>query len=152
MAGRADFTSEEWETLQRAMLGAPLLVAVSDGGQADLVKELQTVREQLDEARAGHGSQLVHELANLAGAHTGFHARMSRREVEGPALDALRAAVETLAARAPDELDSFKYFVVELAKATATAARSHLWGHAGPLISEAEADAVDRIRAALGLV
>jgi hypothetical protein len=151
MAGRADFTSEEWATLQRAMVGAPLLVAVSDGGRADLIKELQTVRDQLDEASSGHGSQLVQELADISGAQTGFHARMGRDEVEGPALDALRAATDTLRAKAPDELDSFKYFVVELSKATAAAARSHLWGLAGPLVSEAEVVAVDKIRGALGL-
>ncbi len=31
MAGKDDFTPGEWATLQRALLGAPLLVAVSDG-------------------------------------------------------------------------------------------------------------------------
>lgn len=137
--------------MQRALVGGPLLVAVSDGGRADLIKELQTVREQLEEARTGHGSQLVQELADISGAHTGFHARMTRDEVEGPALDALRAATRTLSAKAPDELDSFKYFVVELSKSTAAAARSHLWGLAGPLVSDAEVVAVDKVRSALGI-
>jgi hypothetical protein len=152
MAGKADFTTDEWTTMQRAMVGAPLFVAVSDGNQYDLVKELALVREHLQEAREGHGSQLVQELADLGGAQTGFYARMNRAQVEGPALDALRAARVTLQAKAPDELDSFKYFVVELCKATAAAARSHLFGYAGPKISENEAVAVDKVRAALGLI
>ncbi len=151
MAGRADFTPDEWATLQRALLGAPLLVAVSDGGRSDLVRELEAVRERLREARAGHGSQLVQELADVAGAHTGFNALMSRAEVEEPALEALRAAEGTLLAKAPYELDSFRLFVLGLSKETAAAARSHLFGLAGPRVSEAEAAAVDRIREALGL-
>src|SRR5215472_8300257 len=105
MAGRADFTSEEWAVMQRAVVGAPLLVAVSDGGRWDL----------------------------------------------GQALDALSAAVATLRAKAPDELDSFRYFVLDLAKTAAAAARSGPFGLTGPLVSEREAAAVDRIKAAIGI-
>ena len=77
MAGKTDFTPDEWATLQRALLGAPLFVAVSDGGRSDLVTELQVVRDRLQEVRDGHGSQLVHELADISGAHTGFSAQMT---------------------------------------------------------------------------
>lgn len=151
MAGKAQFTPDEWATMQRALVGAPLLVAVSDGGRSDLLRELQAIGQRLADARAGHGSELVHELADIAGAQTGFHAKMRASEVEGPALEALRAAAATLLAKAPDELDSFKYFVLDLAKTTAAAARSGPFALAGPLVSEAEAAAVDRIEAALGL-
>lgn len=151
MAGKADFTPDEWATMQRALVGAPLLVAVADGGRADLLKELQAIGERLADARAGHGSQLVQELADIGGAQTGFHARMRRAEVEGPALDALRAATATVRAKAPDELDSFVYFVLDLAKTTAAAARSGPFALTGPLVSEAEAEAVDRVKAAIGL-
>jgi hypothetical protein len=151
MAGKADFTPDEWATMQRALVGAPLLVAVSDGGRADLVIELGAIGTRLAEARAGHGSDLVHELADIGEARTGFHATMRAAEVEGPALEALRAATAMLAAKAPDELDSFKDFVVSLAKATAAAARSGPFALTGPLVSEAEAAAVDKIRAAIGM-
>ena len=151
MAGKADFTPEEWATMQRALVGAPLLVPVSDGTRFDLVKELRAIGDRLADARAGHGSELVHELADLRQARTGFHATMSAAEVEGPALAALRAATATLREKAPDELDSFKYFVVDLAKHTAAAARSGPFALAGPLVSEAEAVAVDKIRAAIGM-
>jgi hypothetical protein len=151
MAGKADFTVDEWATMQRAVVGAALLVAVSDGGLADLRLELHAIGEKLAEARAGHGSELVQGLADIADARTGFHGRMRRSEVEGPALGALGAAVATLQAKAPDELDSFRYFVLDLAKTTAAAARSGPFALTGPLVSEREAAAVDRIRAAIGL-
>ena len=151
MAGKADFTPDEWATMQRAIVGAPLLVAVSDGGRADLRLELHAIGEKLAEARAGHGSELVHELADIADAQTGFHGRMRLSEVEGPALEALRSATAVLEARAPDELDSFRYFVLDLAKTTAAAARSGPFALTGPLVSEREARAVDRIKAAIGI-
>jgi hypothetical protein len=151
MAGKADFTPDEWATMQRAIVGAPLLVAVSDGGTSDLRLELHAIGEKLAEARAGHGSELVQGLADIGGAQTGFHGKMRRAEVEGPALDSLRAAVATLESKAPDELDSFRYFVLDLAKATAAAARSGPFALTGPLVSEREAAAVDRIKAAIGI-
>jgi hypothetical protein len=151
MARKPDFTPEEWATMQRAVIGAPLLVAVCDGGRADLGIELRTIGEKLAEARAGHGSDLVMGLADVASAQTGFHGRMRASEVEGPALDALRAATATLERKAPDELDSFKQFVLDLAKATAAAARSGPFALTGPLVSSAEIAAVDRIKAAMGM-
>jgi hypothetical protein len=151
MAGKAEFTPEEWATMQRAVVGAGLLVAVSDGSRWDLEQELQVIGEKLAEARAGHGSELVEALADIGGAQTGFHGKMRAREVEGPALDALRSATATLRAKAPDELDSFRYFVLDLAKTTAAAARSGPFAAIGPLVSEREASAVDRIKAAVGI-
>lgn len=151
MAGKTHFTPDEWATMQRAIVGAPLLVAVSDGGTADLRLELQAIGEKLAEARAGHGSELVQGLADIAGAQTGFHGRMHRSEVDGPALDALRSAMVVLEAKAPEELDSFRYFVLDLAKATAAAARSGPFALTGPLVSEREARAVDRIKTAIGV-
>ena len=151
MAGKADFTPDEWATMQRAVVGAPLLVAVSDGSRWDLELELQVIGEKLAEARAGHGSKLVEDLADIGGAQTGFRGRMRMSEVEGPALDALRSAIATLQAKAPDELDSFRYFVLDLAKTTAAAARSGPFALTGPLVSEREAQAVDRIKTAIGL-
>lgn len=152
MAGKADFTQDEWATMQRALVGAPLLVAVCDGGRADLVIELGAIGQRLAQAHAGHGSELVHELADIGQARTGFSGTMSAAEVERPALDALRAATAVLAEKAPDELDSFKYFVLDLAKLTAAAARSGPFAAVGPLVSEAEARAVDKIKAAIGIL
>lgn len=151
MAGKADFTPDEWATMQRALVGAPLLVALSDGGRADLEIELRVIAQRLAEAREGHGSELVHELADIAEAQTGFNGRMRMSDVEGPAVDALTATTAILRAKAPDELDSFRFFILDLAKATAAAARSGPFALTGPLISSAEIAAVDKIKAAIGI-
>ena len=61
-------------------------------------------------------------------------------EVDAAADEALQAAVATLRAKAPDELESYRAFVLELAEAVGRAAKG---GDA------AEEAAIERVKAAL---
>ena len=45
MAGKADFTEQEWETLQKGVTGGAMLVAVSEGGFRDTFKEMGVLAE-----------------------------------------------------------------------------------------------------------
>jgi hypothetical protein len=136
MAGKADFTSEEWDQLRKGATGAGLLVSGSDRSFMDTFKEAKSLASYLKGSR-DDDSQLVRELSSESG--TGFGVVASPSEVEGT-MDSLRAAVETLQAKAPDEVENYRAFVVELAE---TVARSAGGG------DEAEADAVEKIKAAL---
>ena len=136
MAGKADFTSEEWDQLRKGATGAGLMVSGSDRSFMDTFKEAKSLASYLKGSR-DDDSQLVRELSSESG--TGFGVVASPSEVEGT-MDSLRAAVETLQAKAPDEVENYRAFVVELAE---TVARSAGGG------DEAEADAVEKIKAAL---
>jgi len=136
MAGKADFTSEEWDQLRKGATGAGLLVSGSDRSFMDTFKEAKSLASYLKGSR-DDDSQLVRELSSESG--TGFGVVASPSEVEGT-MDSLRAAVETLQAKAPDEVENYRAFVVELAE---TVARSAGGG------DEAEAAAVEKIKAAL---
>jgi len=136
MAGKADFTSEEWDQLRKGATGAGLLVSGSDRSFMDTFKEAKSLASYLKGSR-DDDSQLVRELSSESG--TGFGVVASPSEVEGT-MDSLRAAVETLRAKAPDEVDNYRSFVVELAE---TVGRSAGGG------DEAEAAAVEKIKAAL---
>lgn len=136
MAGKADFTSEEWDQLRKGATGAGLLVSGSDRSFMDTFKEAKSLASYLKGSR-DDDSQLVRELSSESG--TGFGVVASPSEVEGT-MDSLRAAVETLQAKAPDEVENYRAFVVELAE---TVARSAGGGE------EAEAAAVEKIKAAL---
>ena len=136
MAGKADFTSEEWDQLRKGATGAGLLVSGSDRSFMDTFKEAKSLASYLKGSR-DDDSQLVRELSSESG--TGFGVVASPSEVEGT-IDSLRAAVETLQAKAPDEVENYRAFVVELAE---TVARSAGGG------DEAEAAAVEKIKAAL---
>lgn len=136
MAGKADFTSEEWDQLRKGATGAGLLVSGSDRSFMDTFKEAKSLASYLKGSR-DDDSQLVRELSSESG--TGFGVVASPSEVEGT-MDALRAAVETLRAKAPDEVDNYRSFVVELAEAVGRSAGGG---------DEAEAAAVEKIKAAL---
>jgi len=137
MAGKADFTEEEWEQLRKGATGAGLLVSVSDRSFLDSLKEASSFAKYLLGSRESD-SQLVRELASEHG--TGFGAVATPSEVDAAADDALRAAVATLRAKAPDEVESYRAFVLELAVAVGRAAKG---GDA------AEATAIERVKAAL---
>jgi len=64
----------------------------------------------------------------------------STAEIESGTLEALRSAVSTLEAKAPDEVEAYKTFVLEVAEAVGKAAGGG---------EEAEAAAVEKIRSAL---
>ena len=137
MAGKSDFTEEEWEQLRKGATGAGLLVSVSDRGFLDSFKEASSLAKHLVGARKDE-SQLVRELAE--GRPAGFGVTASPDEVENETIGALQASVATLRAKAPDELDSYRAFVLELAESAGKAAGGG---------DQAEAAAVEKVRAAV---
>jgi hypothetical protein len=138
MAGKADFTAQEWESLQQGVTGAGLLVSLSDRSFFDTFKEAGALGKHIAQAKQSNSSQLVRELANIHG--TGFGLTSSPDAVEAETLAALRSAKAALASKAPEELDSYRRFVVEVARSVADAAGG---GEA------AESGAIEKINAAL---
>jgi hypothetical protein len=119
VAGKSDFTDEEWEQLRRGVTGAGLLVATSDRSFFDSFKEAASMAKYLASSRDSD-SQLVRELSDERG--TGFHFGESPQEVESGAMGALQAATTTLHAKAPDEFEPYRLFVLELARSVGKAA------------------------------
>jgi hypothetical protein len=137
MAKKSDFTEQEWEQLRKGATGAGLLVSVSDRSFFDSFKEAGSLAKHLAGGRAGE-SELVRELASERGS--GFGVRSAPQEIESETVEALRGAVSTLQAKAPDEVEAYKSFVLEVAEAVGKAAGG---GEA------AEAATIEKIRAAL---
>jgi hypothetical protein len=137
MAGKADFTDEEWDQLRKGATAAGLLVSVSDRSFLDSFKEASSFAKYLLGSR-DDDSQLVRELASEHG--TGFGALATPSEVNEAADESLRDAVATLRAKAPDEVDAYRAFVLELAETVSKAAKGG---------DQAEGAAIERIRTAL---
>jgi len=137
MAGKSDFTEQEWEDLRKGATGAGLLVSVSDRSFFDTFKEASSLAKHVKGARDSD-SQLVKELASEGG--TGFGMIASPNEVQGGTFESLKASVATLQAKAPDELESYRAFVLELAESVGKAAGG---GDA------AEAETIEKIKSAL---
>jgi hypothetical protein len=138
MAKKADFTAEEWESLQQGVTGAGLLVSLSDRSFFDTFKEAGALGKHIAQAKQNNSSELVRELANIHG--TGFGLTSSPDAVETETLAALQSAKTTLESKAPDELGSYRQFVVEVAQSVSDAAGGG---------ETAEAGAIEKITSAL---
>ena len=137
MAGKSDFTEAEWEQLRKGATGAGMLVAISDRSFFDSFKEASSLAKHLA-AGPNEATQLIRELA--AERSTGFGLTDSPTEVEAETTEALQASVETLRAKAPDELEAYRAFVLQLAESVGKAAGG------GDVV---ELAAVEKVKAAL---
>ena len=139
MATKADFTEEEWETLEKGVTGAGFWMTIADRGFFDTFKESAALAKHLAGARQNSESTLVRDLGATKG--TGFGWRSSPQEIESETAAALGDAQQILGTKAPDELDAYRAFVLEVAESVGSAAKG---GEA------AEAGTLEKIRAALG--
>jgi len=138
MAKKADFTEQEWESLQKGVVGAGLLVSLSDRSFFDSFKEAGALGKHVAQAKQSSSSELVRELGDLHG--TGFGLTASPDKVESETLAALQTAKTTLESKAPDELDAYRRFVLDIAQSVADAAGG---GEA------AETEAIEKVKSAL---
>jgi hypothetical protein len=132
------FSENEIETLRKGATGAGLLVSVSDRAFFDSFREAGALAKHIGAARGSSESALVKRVAAEHG--TGFGIASSPQEIESGTLDALRASIALLAAKAPDEVEAYRSFVLDLARSVAAAA---------PGGDKAETDAIAKIEAAL---
>jgi hypothetical protein len=138
MAGKADFTEAEWQTLEKGVTGAAMLVALADSSIFDSFKEVGAMASHLSEARQKSSSQLVRDLGATRASGFGFGS--SAQEIETGTLEALHSALATLQAKAPDETAAYSAFVIEVAESVANAVSG---------VAPPESAALDKIKAAL---
>jgi hypothetical protein len=138
MAKKSDFTEQEWEALQKGVVGAGLLVSLSDRSFFDTFKEAGALGKHVAGARQNSSSELVRELADVRGA--GFGLTASPDKVERETLEALQSAKTTLESKAPEELEPYRQFVVEVAQSVADAAGGG---------ESVETGAVEKVRSAV---
>ena len=139
MATKEDFTEEEWKAMQKGVTGAGLLVSAGDRDFTDSFGEAGALAKYLAGQRETSESELVRELANVR--RSGFGLTDSAQEVQAETLAALRDALATLAAKAPDEMSAYRRLVLDAAEAVAEAKGG---------VKPGETAALEAIKEALG--
>jgi hypothetical protein len=139
MATKADFDEQEWETIQKGVIGAGMLVSLSDRDFTDSFGEAGALAKYLGHQRTESPSTLVRDIAAVRSS--GFGLRTSPQELESKTLEALRSATAALSAKAPDEVAAYRQLVLGVADAVAEAK--------GGGISDQERTAIEKITAAL---
>ena len=139
MAGKADFTEQEWEDLKQGVTGAGLLVSTAHRDFTDSFGEASSIAKQLAAHRDSE-SQLVRDLSSTRG--TGFGLIASPSEVVEGTIKALGAAVAVLNQKAPDEVEPYRALVLDVVAAAAEAKGG---------VRDEETAAIERIKSALGV-
>ncbi|MFE2411648.1 DUF1003 domain-containing protein [Kitasatospora sp. NPDC059408] len=117
--GEPDFTPEEWATLGRSLMASGVLVALAEG-VAD-AEEIIALVKLLREAGVTHPRRFVRELAASSTFDTGLQPATRYADYERPALAVIREATRIVARVAPDEVDGFREFLLEIATVVADA-------------------------------
>jgi hypothetical protein len=144
MTKKDAFTNEEWVTILEGPTSAGMLVITAS--RRGTFKETFAESKAYAEARAQHGqSELLDEIVSSRPKmdHTRYH---SPDELKTGAIGHLTGAVALLSAKAaPEELESYRSFVLHLCKMVAAA---HKEGDQAE--SDAESAVIKDIAAALG--
>jgi hypothetical protein len=144
MTTKAAFSPDEWTSVLEGPPSAGMIVITAAHG--GMFRETLALSKAYVEARDLHGqSELLDEIvaAKPKADHTKYH---SPEELRDNGLQHLRDAVALLESKATaEEVDGYRRFVLTLANKVAAAHREH-----GESVSPAEADAIEKITAALG--
>ncbi len=136
--------------MQRAMMASGVLVSLADG-VIDR-EEMHALTMELRSARFAHRSQLVHELADVPTLNTESRLPATYASFREPGLEAIRAAADIVARKAPTELPDFQQFLVKLAEVVGDANREgDILGVGAQRRTPNETAAIEAIRKALGL-
>jgi hypothetical protein len=161
MAGKADFTPDEWIALKKSPLMASLVVvAASPSGPVGVVKEMFAVGKLVAETKAKGGSNalvdgIVAELTTregMEGTKPTEIQGMSPDQARSHALDALRSAAALADRKASADADGYKRWLLEVSSRVANASKEGgFLGFGGTLVSEQEEAALRDTASALGI-
>ena len=149
MTKKAEFNAEEWELVLSAPPSAGLIVATAQRGGT--FRESFSIAKAYTEARQHQGdSELLDEIVS-AKPEMDVKRYSSADELERELLQRLRDAVALVAQKgAPEEAEAYKRFIVDLAERVAEAHKEGFLGLTGERVSEAEREAIQKIKEAVG--
>ena len=150
MAKKADFNAEEWSTVVEGPVRAGMRVVTAHRGGT--IRESLAMGKVYAHARQQQGeSELLDALVSSPPALDQERVRAAG-DVGGASTERIREALEILEQKAsPEEVESYKGFVVSVAEAAAKAHKEGGFiGIGGKEVSESEQAALDEIAAALG--
>jgi hypothetical protein len=141
MATKAMFTEDEWHSLQWAVTDTMAYLSMADQGFWDAFKEATAAAKFMAAAKSDTTSPLVHDLAGDIKMGRDKAVSHDMAGMAGEVAARVREAAGIVAAKAPEDLEAFRSFILGVAETTAEAAKG---------VNEHEAAAIENLRAALG--
>jgi NADH dehydrogenase len=153
----AGYKEEELSTLATAIMTSGTAISLAEIGAVSTMLETAALGKELAGAPAKYPNNRViqalfgHHAKRKAATKTIHEITVTASNAVDVAIEQIKAALAILQERAtPDEIREYKEFIYSCCEAVAKAAGSGLLGM-GQRISASEADALDRLKAALSL-
>jgi len=163
MAGKSNFTADEWARVVASPLVAGMAITAADpSGLWGLLKEAFAGGRALLEARQSAGAnplaKAVAEDISTPETRTAARDRIQSQfqglplgDLKGRAIDELRAVAALVSAKAPDDAPGFKTWLQDVARQAAEAGNEGgFLGFGGVAVSDAERATLGEISTALG--
>jgi hypothetical protein len=156
------YTPQELSTIAEAPMIVGMAVAMADMGIVSTAIEAAAMSKQVSGAAAKYpNNSIIQSVFSDAAIKSGA-IKMEKPDIKpedvqsgavvDKALAAVNAAISTVDGKAtPEEVTEFKQFIYSCADAVANAAGSGLFGSGNPKVSDAEAAALAKIKAALAV-
>jgi hypothetical protein len=143
MTAKSEFTEEEWQLVSEGPVTAGMIVSTAQSGGT--FRETFALSKAYAEARSEHGkSELLDEIVSAKPAFD-RHRYHSPQDLHDVGLGRLHDAAALLGQKAtPEELESYRGFVVTVAEKVAAAHEEE-----GQKVGAAESQALDEIRSSL---
>lgn len=150
MTTKADFNADEWDRIRQGPAAAAVLVIAADRG-GTLRESVAVGREYTQAASDAQGTLLAEIASDPPKIDRETLGTREELPVRGPQV--ISEAVSLLAAKAaPEEVESFERFCLDVAEHAAEATKSGgFLGIGGKRISQPESEALDQIAATLGI-
>ena len=164
MAGKGNFTPDEWKTLLESAMMAGIAVTAADpsGLWGTLKESMASARSIMGAAHDSSADELIRAIAgeyetadgrNVA--REGLRAALSGKrpaEIVTKALEVIKKATELIDAKAPGDAAAYKIWVQHIAQAVAEASsEGGFLGFGGVQVSEAEKATLAHVKESLGL-
>ncbi|MDQ6703288.1 MAG: hypothetical protein M3Z96_09410 [Pseudomonadota bacterium] len=164
MAGKTDFTPDEWKTLLESVMMAGIAVTAADpsGLWGTLKESMASARAVLGTKHDASATELIKAVAGeydtsegRATARDGLRTQLSGKtpaEITAKSLEVLKQAAAIVSAKAPGEAAAFKGWLQHVSQAVAEAStEGGFLGFGGVRVSDAEKATLAQISATLGL-
>jgi hypothetical protein len=164
MAGKTDFTPDEWKTLLESVMMAGLAVTAADpsGLWGTLKESMASARAVIGAKHDANATELIKAIAGefetgegRATARDGLRTQLSGKtppEIVAKSLEILKQAAAIVGAKAPADAAAFKGWLQHISQSVAEAStEGGFLGFGGVRISDAEKATLAQISASLGL-
>ncbi len=156
------YTGEELSTISEAPMMIGMAVAMVDMGIVSTAIEAAAMSKEVSGAAQKYPSNSIIQSVFSETAMKSGQIKMEKPDIKpedvqsgavvDKAIDAANAALTVVDGKAtPEEITEFKQFIYSCAEAVANAAGSGLFGSGNPKVSDKEAAALAKIKAALAV-